>query len=311
MVGRHAISITDRPEARFPEIDEVLGHYAADNPLILHYERTRDGHALKISDFISQRELHHRELYQSLYRRLEVEYQMAFTLPARPPLVIGIALNRGLRDFSDRDRLVLDLVRPHLAQRYRGAALLSEMERAAEDAGRSMVLVNGRGCIQMATDRARRWLTVYFGERMDRLDRLPSQVLLWLRRQQGRLNSFGEVPPLADALMAEREGRRLTVQLAPRLSLEGEDLLILEERALELTEQDISSLGLTRREAEVLRWAAYGKTDAEIASLLVTSPRTVQKHLEHIYLKLGVRTRTAAAAKAFSVAGMQPSELAA
>jgi DNA-binding CsgD family transcriptional regulator len=51
---------------------------------------------------------------------------------------------------------------------------------------------------------------------------------------------------------------------------------------------------LTPRENEVLRWLAHGKTDAEIAAVLGRSPRTVQKHLEHIYIKLGVETRTAA-----------------
>lgn len=51
---------------------------------------------------------------------------------------------------------------------------------------------------------------------------------------------------------------------------------------------------LTPRECEVIRWLSCGKTDAEIAALLAISPRTVQKHLEHIYVKLGVETRTAA-----------------
>ena len=52
--------------------------------------------------------------------------------------------------------------------------------------------------------------------------------------------------------------------------------------------------GLTAREGEVMRWLACGKTDAEIAALLSISPRTVHKHLEHVYVKLGVETRTAA-----------------
>ncbi|WP_236748799.1 helix-turn-helix transcriptional regulator [Acidovorax carolinensis] len=51
---------------------------------------------------------------------------------------------------------------------------------------------------------------------------------------------------------------------------------------------------LTTRERDVLQWLACGKTDADIAALLSISPRTVQKHLEHIYVKLGVETRTAA-----------------
>lgn len=51
---------------------------------------------------------------------------------------------------------------------------------------------------------------------------------------------------------------------------------------------------LTPREVDVMRWLACGKTDADIAALLAISPRTVHKHLEHIYEKLGVETRTAA-----------------
>jgi DNA-binding CsgD family transcriptional regulator len=51
---------------------------------------------------------------------------------------------------------------------------------------------------------------------------------------------------------------------------------------------------LTRRESEVMRWLSFGKTDTDIAAVLAISPRTVHKHLEHIYVKLGVETRTAA-----------------
>lgn len=59
--------------------------------------------------------------------------------------------------------------------------------------------------------------------------------------------------------------------------------------------------GLTPREKEVLHWLAHGKTDAEIAALLGLSPRTVHKHLEHIYIKLGVETRTAAVMRALAL----------
>ena len=58
---------------------------------------------------------------------------------------------------------------------------------------------------------------------------------------------------------------------------------------------------LTPREREVLHWLSTGKTDGEIAALLSLSPRTVQKHLEHIYVKLGVETRTAAVTRALGM----------
>ena len=64
---------------------------------------------------------------------------------------------------------------------------------------------------------------------------------------------------------------------------------------------DVESLGLSPRESEVLSWVAYGKTNAVIGRILEMSPRTVQKHLEHIYQKLGVENRTAAAARAFEI----------
>lgn len=61
-----------------------------------------------------------------------------------------------------------------------------------------------------------------------------------------------------------------------------------------------SRFALTEREVEVLSWVACGKTNRDIGDILGLSPRTVNKHLEHVYVKLGVETRTAAAAVAIS-----------
>ena len=57
---------------------------------------------------------------------------------------------------------------------------------------------------------------------------------------------------------------------------------------------------LTSREAEVLYWVVKGKTNRDIGDILALSPRTVTKHLEHVFQKLGVETRTAAARLAIS-----------
>jgi DNA-binding CsgD family transcriptional regulator len=62
-------------------------------------------------------------------------------------------------------------------------------------------------------------------------------------------------------------------------------------------------LKLTGREAEVLLWISYGKSNADISEVLTVSPRTVQKHLERIFEKLGVETRAAAAAMAIRASG--------
>jgi len=64
-----------------------------------------------------------------------------------------------------------------------------------------------------------------------------------------------------------------------------------------------TGLNITSREAEVLLWVSYGKSNSDISDVLAISPRTVQKHLEHIYEKIGVETRSSAAAVAIKVIG--------
>jgi DNA-binding CsgD family transcriptional regulator len=71
--------------------------------------------------------------------------------------------------------------------------------------------------------------------------------------------------------------------------------------AILLKPQPRKPFSLSSREAQVLRWLSQGKTNKEIGVILEVSPRTVQKHLEHIYQKMGVESRTAAAAKAYEI----------
>ena len=66
-------------------------------------------------------------------------------------------------------------------------------------------------------------------------------------------------------------------------------------------QRGFAALPVTAREREVLTWLAAGKTDREIAEILSANPRTVQKHLQHIYEKLGVETRTAAVMRAMEL----------
>ena len=79
----------------------------------------------------------------------------------------------------------------------------------------------------------------------------------------------------------------------------GEQMLLLQRRAEPSAAANrLSTAALTPREAEVLSWVAKGKTNRDVGDILGMSPRTVNKHLEHVFEKLGVETRTAAAAMA-------------
>ncbi len=133
---------------------------------------------------------------------------------------------------------------------------------------------------------------------------LGEAVLDWLQAQAVVHATGGRPQPLVLA----RHGKRLTIALHEASAASGgasggedEWLLVMSEASDEST---IEALGLafrlTAREAEVLYWVVQGKTNRDIGEILGTSPRTVHKHLEHVFEKLGVETRTAAAGLAMA-----------
>jgi DNA-binding CsgD family transcriptional regulator len=85
------------------------------------------------------------------------------------------------------------------------------------------------------------------------------------------------------------------------LSGPAQHLLLLKEERTSIDPDMLASLGLTRRQTQVLAWVAEGKTNEEIGRILGVRPRTVAKHLEMMYPRLGVENRTAAAAQALEV----------
>jgi DNA-binding NarL/FixJ family response regulator len=94
------------------------------------------------------------------------------------------------------------------------------------------------------------------------------------------------------------DGRVLTVRHAGAVGL-GERMLLLRlQAASDAPPTRLSTASLTPRETEVLSWIAKGKTNRDVGEILGMSPRTVNKHLEHVFEKLGVETRAAAAALA-------------
>lgn len=135
----------------------------------------------RISDSVPMEQFRRGALYNDYYRRIRIDHAMALPIYVRDGLLVSFVLNRTRRDFTDRERALLELLRPHLERLYK---------------------------------------KVNFANR------------------------------------------------------------------------------LTAREAEVLRWVAAGKSDAQIGAILRISARTAQKHLQSVYEKLGVESRTAAAMRA-------------
>jgi DNA-binding CsgD family transcriptional regulator len=112
-----------------PELTKIFARYMGENPCLDYFQRTSDGRATKISDFLTQRELRKLGYYNEYLRRAGIEHRMSIVFPKAPSSVVALALGRSGKDFSERDRLLLDLLRPHLMQAYDNAAALARIRR--------------------------------------------------------------------------------------------------------------------------------------------------------------------------------------
>jgi DNA-binding CsgD family transcriptional regulator len=237
------------------------------------------GRALKFSDFLSLRELRRLELHAYVCRPLGIDYVMKLFLPVRGGIARSFVFDRGGQDFGERDRLLVNLLQPHFVQLEESARvrrLAGAFAAGAEDSG-SVVVLGPLDRVEFATPRAERLLHEYADDGSG--PRLPAVLESWLRRDRERFTD-GSFPKPRKPLTLERDGRRLVVRRV------GDVLFLQEEVA-----------SLTRREHEIVALLAEGHLNAEIAARLWISPGTVRIHLQHVYEKLGVRSRTAAIAR--------------
>jgi DNA-binding CsgD family transcriptional regulator len=193
-VGR--VSVTRHPDGiSSPGGVAAFAAYVHEHPLANHYRETGEARPIMISDFLSRQYFHRLNLYSEYFRWIPVEYQIAFGLPAAGSEIIGIALNRADREFTEDERDLLSVIRV----------------------------------------------------------------------------------PLMTALQRARQRQRAREGLATATS-----------------STLVGLADLTDREIRILHLAALGRTNSAIAHALDISPRTVAKHLEHIYRKLDVTSRTSA-----------------
>ncbi len=188
-----------------------------------------------------------------------------------------------------------------MAVHVQGARAARQTRNALDAFGYATVAVRARdGRLLWQTPLARQLLQAWFGAAGPLA---PAEVQDWLRRHLPDARRAIEPPRLA----IERGARRLTFRLHQQVELDderegdvaGDWLLVMrEESDAAVLETLAQGFRLTAREAEVLYWTARGKTNRDIGDILGASPATVKKHLERVFAKLGVETRTAAAAMA-------------
>jgi DNA-binding NarL/FixJ family response regulator len=182
---------------------------------------------------------------------------------------------------------MLARIRVHLAN-----ARLTQSARAALDvSGRYLLAVNSEGKIMWATPQAQKLLSDALSPDSDDDVVLPDPIPQWL--DQARKGKAGSKAAIMTALPGNEQ---LRLQYMGKLGANEFLLRLAKDSGTETPAEFSSELGLTTREGEVLSWLSKGKTNRDIAQILGLSPRTVDKHLEQIYSKLGVENRTAAAA---------------
>ena len=180
---------------------------------------------------------------------------------------------------------ILARIRVHLA-----SARAAQSARAALDTtGRTLLAVSAEGAILWTTPLASRLLGELAPE-AEAAQALPPAALDWLR---GRLAGTAPASFTLARDPSTGGGAACTLSFVGRTF---EEILLRIARDAPVAGPDLlrDRLPITAREAEVLFWLTQGKASRDIGDILGLSPRTVMKHLESIYGKLGVENRTAA-----------------
>jgi DNA-binding CsgD family transcriptional regulator len=271
--------------------------YAHEHPIPEHVAKSGDLSAHKLSDFVSTPVFEKTALYNEFYHHFGIHHQIAYFPAASKKLDLALFLFRGKRDFSERDRQVLNHIGPHVAQALRNRdrlkALYDQMEAQADCIRHfrlGVVLLIEESVLWM-NELAQQWFDAFFPDWPGKSRQLPPLVRNWLK-QLVRTTREKVLANPQKPLIVNKVSRRLAIQYSP--GTDGKTTLLLTEETFFISPADFKYMGLTPRECEVFYWVCEGKNNPEIGILLGVSPNTIRKHVEHILAKLGVETRGAA-----------------
>lgn len=232
------------------------------------------GHVGFLSDRISGREFRRTALWNEAYIHLRGKNQILVGGQIEPDRFWCLSLNRLGSDFGPRDRELCRYLQPHinrLLQRQARRDRASRALTALDQAGAAYLVVDSNGQLLEASGKAHALLTKSGPAAKGRIALLSTRQT----RTGMCIENFGNLQA-----MLFRPAHH-----APAFVMLGETVAPMVADANKPTP----------READILHWLGEGKSNPEIALVLGVSPRTVEKHCERLFAKLGVENRLAAA----------------
>jgi DNA-binding CsgD family transcriptional regulator len=294
------------PPEPFETVAEPFQRNIQDHPVVRYAQRTRDGSAKAISDFLTAKQFQSTGLYREVFKPRGLLDQLSIGMVGSAGLMIGISFNRARRGFSRRDRDILNLLRPHVLQAYLNCRARHGIDSRNNERQRNiieqlplgLICVHANGRIAWSTPAAEQMLRNHYSDAADSIHGLPDAVRHWLKRVSSAIKKHGEIAP---QLFSRRPGFELRLRYCP-LS-DGRALLLLQEPPIANETPLVSRFGFTKREQQVAQRIVNGDSVSDVARALAMSPRTAQKHLERIFRKLGVNNLAAACVKLLKTDG--------
>lgn len=204
------------------------------------------------------------------------------------------ALESGGVDYLTKP-INIDELRARIRVHLRNARSAQSARVALDAAGRHLLAVRGDGSILWSTPQATRLINAATGSE-DGIDIVVGHIAGWMSAREAS-------KALRENAFSVDSGGQAALQLAFLGAIGPEEYLFRLTASDRRSNEDAlrQHFALTQRESEVLLWIAKGKANRDIGEILGLSARTVNKHLEQIYVKLGVENRASAAVKAAHV----------
>lgn len=288
--------INDSPEhiRLFHKLKPAFDEHIHEHPFVHHLT---EEHPWKTSDSLTGDSFRGLSIYNEYYKHLDIENQAIINLPMSQGNGALYALSRKRPDFSERDRLILTLLRPHLINALRNIiemerlkGELNLMQKGAEIDREGVILLQSDGKVLRITQLAKELIERYFKKVVCGGDSIPADLLNWFKGEISSTPKKVEREPL----FIETDGSCLKIRGLIDF-MTGDYMLVMNETDPSQC-INLKGYGLSDREIDVLKWLSQGKSNVDIAEILGINRRTVEKHVEHIFAKLGVETRAAAAA---------------